>query len=313
MKRIVEPLRRMGAAITWLAEPGRLPIEIRGARLSGQDHVLEVASAQVKSALLLAGLFAEGRTTVAGAGGSRDHTELFFHTMGIDCGQESESSALSVIGPVRAGAFDITVPGDPSSAAFFQVAAALVPDSEVKVTGQSINYTRTGALRILRRAGASVSIDRPSGRPGEEPRGDVRVSHNLLRPFHISAPEIPGLVDEIPVLAVLATQAAGETTITGARELRVKESDRLAMTADNLKRLGADVLELEDGMKITGPTPLIGGDQGQPVVLKSAGDHRLAMAMATAALVSKGETVLDDDACVAVSYPYFFQTLEELL
>jgi len=313
MNRIVEPLRCMGADVTWLDEPGRLPIKIRGAPLVGHDHHLKVASAQVKSALLLAGLFAAGRTSVAGAGGSRDHTELIFHAMGIDCREESESLGLSVAGPVRPGPFDIRVPGDPSSSAFFQIAAALVPGSEVFTSGQSINYTRTGALRVLRRAGVQVSIERPSGRPGEEPSGDVRVSHNLLHPFAISAPDIPGLVDEIPVLAVLATQAEGETFITGAGELRVKESDRLAMTADNLKRLGADVVEREDGLKISGPTPLVGGDKGQPVVLTTAGDHRIAMAMAVAALVTTGETVLDDDACVAVSYPYFFQTLDKLL
>jgi 3-phosphoshikimate 1-carboxyvinyltransferase len=313
MNRIVEPLRCMGAEVTWLGEPGRLPLKIRGAGLVGHDHHLKVASAQVKSALLLAGLFAAGRTTVAGAGGSRDHTELLFHAMGIDCQEESELSRLCITGPVRPGAFDIRVPGDPSSSAFFQIAAALVPGSEILASGQSINYTRTGALRVLRRAGAKVSIERPHGLPGEEPSGDVRVSHNLLRPFEISGPDVPGLIDEIPVLAVLATQAEGETFITGARELRVKESDRLTVTADNLKRLGADVVAREDGLKITGPTPLIGGDKGQPVVLTAAGDHRVAMAMAVAALVTKGETVLDDDACVAVSYPYFFQTLDKLL
>jgi len=298
MGRVVDPLRAMGADITWLGEPGRLPIRIRGAKLKGVEHHLEVASAQVKSALLLAGLFAEGNTTVAGADGSRDHTELLLETMGR---------------LAKPGRFDIRVPGDPSSAAFFQTAAALVPGSEIIVPGQSINYTRTGALRVLRRAGVKVAIERPSGEPGGEPFGDVRVSHNLLKSFTITASDIPALVDEIPVLAVLATQAEGETLITGAAELRVKESDRLAVMADNLKRLGADVVELADGLKITGPTPLVGGPPGQPVVLQTAADHRVAMAMAVAALVTKDETVLDEDTCVAVSYPYFFQTLDKLL
>ena len=298
MGRVVEPLRAMGADITWLGEEGRLPIRIRGAELVGIDHHLEVASAQVKSALTLAGLFARGSTTVTGADGSRDHTELLLNTMG---------------GRARPGRFDIRIPGDPSSAAFFQTAAALVPGSELTVKGQSINYTRTGALRVLRRAGAKVSIERPSGEPGAEPHGDVKVSHNLLKSFMITAFDLPSLVDEVPVLAVLATQAEGETLITGAAELRVKESDRLAVMAENLKRLGAEVIELEDGLKITGPTPLIGGEKGRPMVLKTAGDHRVAMAMAVAALVTKGETVLDDDACVAVSYPYFFHTLDKLL
>ncbi len=298
MGRVVEPLRAMGADIDWLDEPGCLPIRIRGAKLKGVDHHLEVASAQVKSALLLAGLFAEGNTTVTGADGSRDHTELLLKTMG---------------GLDRPGRFDIRVPGDPSSAAFFQVAAAMVPGSEVTVERQSINYTRTGALRMLRSAGAKVTIERSSGEPGGEPLGDVRLAHNLLKSFTITGQDLPALIDEIPVLAVFATQAEGETVITGAAELRVKESDRLAVMAENLKLLGADVVELEDGLKITGPTPLVGGDPSQPLVLNTAGDHRVAMAMAVAALVTKGETVLDDDACVAVSYPYFFQTLDKLL
>ena len=298
MGRVVEPLRAMGADITWLAEEGRLPIRIRGAELTGVDHHLKVASAQVKSALMLAGLFARGKTTITGAGGSRDHTELLLNTMG---------------GRSSPGRFDVQIPGDPSSAAFFQTAAALVPGSEITVKGQSINYTRTGALRVLRRAGAEVGIERPSGEPGGEPFGDVRVSCNLLKSFTITESDLAAMVDEVPVLAVLATQAEGETLITGAAELRVKESDRLAVMAENLKRLGADVIELADGLKITGPTPLVGGEKDRPVVLKTAGDHRVAMAMAVAALVTKGETVLDDDACVAVSYPYFFQTLDKLL
>ena len=313
MNRVVEPLRSMGADITWLETNGHLPLKIRGAPLVGFDHQLPVASAQVKSALLLAGLFARGRTTVAGAGGSRDHTELFFHTLGVDCQDDPVESRLLVTGPVRCGAFDIKVPGDPSSAAFFQVAAAIVPGSDVFVPGQSINYTRTGALRFLRRAGAKVGIERPSGQPGGEPCGDVRVAHNLLQGFVVEGPDIPTVIDEIPVLAVLATQSVGVTNITGAAELRVKESDRLAVMAENLKRLGADVVEREDGLKITGPTPLVGGESGRPLVLKTAGDHRVAMAMAIAALVTKGETALDEDVCVAVSYPYFFQSLEKLL
>lgn len=313
MNRIVDPLRAMGADIGWMGEEGRLPLRVRGAGLQGRHHELKVASAQVKSALLLAGLFADGRTTVAGAEGSRDHTELLLTTMGVSCGDPTGSEAPGVQGPARLGAFDIRVPGDPSSAAFFQVAAALVPGSEILTTGLSLNFTRTGALRVLKRAGARVAIERPSGPPGGEPLGDVRVVYNKLRPFTIDGPDIPALVDEIPVLAVLATQADGETVIRGAEELRVKESDRLAVMAGNLNRLGAKVTELPDGLKIDGPTPLVGGSADAPLVLTTAGDHRIAMAMAVAALVTKGETGLDDRACVAVSYPYFFQTLEKLL
>jgi 3-phosphoshikimate 1-carboxyvinyltransferase len=313
MNRVVDPLRAMGANIDWVGEEGRLPLLIRGAGLRGTAHQLKVASAQVKSALLLAGLFAEGRTSVAGAGGSRDHTELLLTTMGVDCEDQRGTEAPGISGPVRPGGFDIRVPGDPSSAAFFHVAAALVAGSEILTPGLSLNYTRTGALRVLRRAGVKVVIERPSGPPGGEALGDVRVSCNALRPFVIGAPDVPALVDEIPILAVLATQAEGETLITGAQELRVKESDRLALMADNLGRLGADVLEREDGLIITGPTPLVGGSTESPITLNTAGDHRIAMAMAVAALITKGETALDEEACVAVSYPYFFQTLDKLL
>jgi 3-phosphoshikimate 1-carboxyvinyltransferase len=313
MNRVVDPLRAMGADITWLGEAGRLPLRIGGGKLEGRSLSLEVASAQVKSALLLAGLFARGRTTVRGAGGSRDHTELLLQTMGVQCEPGPGSTDPQVRGPARPLGFDLRVPGDPSSAAFFQVAAALVSGSEVVVPGQSLNYTRTGALRVLRASGAKVSIERPSGPPHGESLGDVRVSFNHLKSFNLSSNDIPALVDEIPVLAVLATQAEGESVITGAAELRVKESDRLAMMADNLKELGAHVVELDDGLKISGPTPLVGGPHGRPKVMRTAGDHRIAMAMAVAALVTDGETVLDEDTCVAVSYPYFFKALDQLL
>ena len=313
MNRVVDPLLAMGADISWCNQPGRLPLRIGGAKLRGIPHELAVPSAQVKSALLLAGLFARGRTSVAGAGGSRDHTELLLKTMGVPCVEGEGSDILSVTGPTRMGGVDFRVPGDPSSAAFFQAAAALVPGSEIITPGLSLNYTRTGFLRVLRRSGARVAIARPSGPPGGEPTGEVTVSCNQLNPFEITGSDIPALVDEIPVLAVLATQAVGETLITGAAELRVKESDRLAVMAENLNRLGARVTELPDGLKISGPTSLVGGPSGQPVMVESAGDHRIAMAMAVAGLVTKGETALDDEACVAVSYPYFFQTLDQLL
>jgi 3-phosphoshikimate 1-carboxyvinyltransferase len=313
MNRVVDPLRRMGADITWLGEPGRLPLLVRGASLRGADHVLPVPSAQVKSALLLAGLFATGRTAITGAGGSRDHTELLLQGMGVDCDAAGGTGELAVTGPVRPGPLDIRVPGDPSAAAFFQVAAAIVPGSTVTSLGQSLNYTRTGALRVLKSAGVKVAVTRPFGAPGGEPAGDVEVTAAEIVPFKITAPDVPALVDEIPVLAVLATQARGVTVISGAEDLRVKESDRLAMMASNLKRLGAHVTELPDGLRIEGPTALRGGPVDRPVVFETAGDHRIAMAMAVAALVARGDSVLDDEACVAVSFPQFFMTLEKLL
>lgn len=308
MARVVDPLRRMGADITWAGAEGRLPLTVRGAPLRGHAHDLAVASAQVKSALLLAGLGATGTTLVRGATGSRDHTERLLQGLGAAA---ISGEGPAVTGPRAVPAFTLAVPGDPSSAAFFQAAAAVVPGSEVVVRGQSLNPTRTGALAVLARAGAAVVV---TPRPGAgEPCGEARVGHGSLRAFAIGADEIPSLVDEIPVLAVVATQCAGRTVISGAAELRVKESDRLALLARNLRRIGAVIDERADGLVIDGPVALRGGDAGRPLVLETAGDHRLAMAMTVASLFTNGETALDDEACVAVSFPRFFSVMERLL
>jgi 3-phosphoshikimate 1-carboxyvinyltransferase len=189
----------------------------------------------------------------------------------------------------------------------------MIPGSEVTATGVSLNHTRTGLLRTLKKAGAEVTIERPSGDPRGETLGDVVVRYKTLRAFELEARDIPSQVDEIPALAVLATQADGTTVIAGAEDLRVKESDRLALMAANLAKLGADVVERPDGLVITGPASLAGGAADDPVALETAGDHRIAMAMTVAALVSKGHSRLDNDACVAVSYPRFFETLAALL
>jgi 3-phosphoshikimate 1-carboxyvinyltransferase len=313
MNRVVRPLRAMGADITFIENEGRLPIRIRGAKLTAMHHELAVPSAQVKSALLLAGLFAEGRTTVDGAGGSRDHTELMLMQMGVSCEPKQGETGVGIDGPARPGGFDMRVPGDPSSAAFFQIAAAMLPGSQVTATGISLNHTRTGGLRTLKKAGAAVTIERPFGDPRGETAGDVVVAHNVLRPFVLEAKDIPSQVDEIPVLAVLATQCEGTTVIGGAEDLRVKESDRLALMAANLNQLGADVEEKTDGLVITGPTPLRGGTEEVPVVFETGDDHRIAMAMTVASLLNEGHSVLDNDACVAVSYPDFFKTLARLI
>jgi 3-phosphoshikimate 1-carboxyvinyltransferase len=311
MARVVEPLRRMGADLRWNDAEGRLPVTVRGAALRGLVHDLPVASAQVKSALLLAGLGAVGTTVVRGAAGSRDHTELSLRGLGVQIDVSAAGPAVS--GPCALPPFTLFVPGDPSSAAFFQVAAAIVPGSDVLVRGQSLNPTRLGALRVLARAGADVVESIAVGGTHGEPAGDVRIRSGALRAFAIGGPEVPTLVDEIPALAVLATQCRGRTVISGAAELRVKESDRLALLARNLRALGADVEEQPDGLIIDGPCALRGGAQGQPLVLLTAGDHRLAMAMAVAALVAAGESALDDEACVAVSFPGFFSAMQRLL
>jgi 3-phosphoshikimate 1-carboxyvinyltransferase len=314
MDRVVEPLRSMGADIVCTDRPGRLPLRITGGRLRGCHHDLPVPSAQVKSALLLAGLQAEGITTIAGGGSSRDHTELLLKIMGADCDSDKrDDDLLAVTGGTALRGFTVPVPGDPSTAAFFQVAAALVPGSDLVTTGLSLNPTRIGALRILRQAGVRVTIERPHGPPGGEVVGDVRIQQAPLHGFTIAAADVPGLVDEIPILAVLATGAAGETRITGAAELRVKESDRLAVMAENLRRLGADLTEWPDGLRIAGPTSLQGGPADAPLLLTTAGDHRIAMAMAVAALISEGNSTLDDFACPAVSFPNFFATFARIL
>ena len=312
MGRVIEPLRTMGADITCLDREGRLPVLVRGAALGGVAHHLPVPSAQVKSALLLAGLFAAGRTEIHGAGASRDHTERLLRVMGVGL-EDLPRGGLALARGQRPGTFDIAVPGDPSSAAFFLTAAAMIPGSQVTVRGHALNEGRIGALKVLRRAGATVTIDRARGPRDGEMIGDVTVEARDLRPVVIGPREIPALVDEIPVLAVLATGLPGKSVITGAAELRVKESDRLALMATGLGRLGARVVELPDGLEITGPVRLRGGTENVPMVLETAGDHRVAMAMAVAALTAEGRCALDDPACVAVSYPDFFTALDELL
>jgi len=202
------------------------------------------------------------------------------------------------------------VPGDPSSAAFLQVAAAVVPGSRVTVTGQSLNPGRIGALEVMRRAGVRVGVQ--EGAAADEPIGDVTVEPGRLQAFAVERHEVPGLVDELPVLAVLATQCAGETLITGAAELRAKESDRIEAMGSQLRRLGAVVEDRPDGWSISGPTPLRGGTAESPLVLVTRGDHRVAMALAVADLVTAGETKLDDPECVAVSFPEFFTQLAAL-
>ncbi len=312
MGRVVDPLRSMGADIQYLEKDGHLPLRIAGADLQGAVCRMNVPSAQVKSALLLAAMNTRGKTVIQGAGSSRDHTERLLATMGINVGGFPGTGDLHLDGPLQAGSYDVQVPADPSSAAFFQVAAAMIPGSCLMVKNQSLNEGRAGALAVLERAGARVVISDRRGAPGEE-MGDVEVSFGNLKAFQIGEEEIPSLIDELPILAVLATQAQGVTMITGAQELRVKESDRIAAMTEALLKVGADVQELADGWRITGPTVLKGGENGKPVMIKTVDDHRIAMAMAVAALVTQGEVALDEDDCVGVSYPGFFHTLDGLI
>jgi 3-phosphoshikimate 1-carboxyvinyltransferase len=301
MGRIIQPLRRMGASLWGRAGDQYPPLAIRGGPpLRGLRHESPVASAQVKSALLLAGLYAEGPTTVMEPTPSRDHTERMLRGFG----QQIEVSGASVtVWPARSlTPVALEVPGDFSSAAFFLVAASLVPGSRLTLMGVGLNPSRTGLLEVLAAMGAAVELGGRREVCGE-PVGDVTVTAAPLRGVSVGGALIPRLIDEIPILAVAAACAEGETEIRDAGELRVKESDRLAALAGELGRLGADVLERPDGLRIRGGRPLTGA------TCSSRGDHRIAMALAVAALVARGETRLADCACVRTSFPDFVPLL----
>lgn len=339
MDRVAAPLEALGAGVTWLGEHGRLPLRLEGHRLTGGSVRLPVVSAQVKSALLLAGLAAGAPVTVTGCGATRDHTERLLRLMGAEPAAEALGDALCVE-PLAGRAlapFDVEVPGDPSSAAFLLAAALLVPGSEVTVENALLNPTRSGFLRVIERMGAKVDV-RFGGRAGGAPRatpwepvGQVTVRHGPLRPFTIAPAEVPSLIDELPILAVVATQAAGVSTVAGAAELRVKESDRIAAIAAGLRAFGVEMEERPDGFAVRGLAGA-GGSAARPgaagaaaapgsprlrapapgQALRAAGDHRVAMALAVAALAADGPAALDDDACVAISYPDFFAALAKL-
>ncbi len=302
VRRVLEPLRRMGAVLHARDLDRLPPVVIRGGELRGMRHVLDVASAQVKSALLLAGLFADGETTVTEPHLSRDHTERMLRAMGIGL----RVSGLSVtVTPGRPRGGTVEVPGDISSAAFFLCGAAALEGSEVTAANVGLNPSRTGLLDVLESMGARVEI---ANRVDEgEPRGDVTVTGGPLRGAEIGGALVPRLIDELPVVMVMATQAEGRTVIRDARELRVKESDRLASMGEALAAAGARIELREDGCVIEGPTRL----RGVPV--RTRLDHRVAMSMAVAQLFAGGEeVVLDDVACVATSFPSFFAVLDRL-
>jgi len=304
MGRIVAPLRAMGATIDGRAGGDRTPLLVRGSELTGVDHVLPVASAQVKSALLLAGLRANGRTTVTEPAASRDHTERMLAAVGVPIERRGQWSSVAGrhedLAPVAR-----RIPGDISSAMFLVVAATLVPGSDVTVTGVGLNPTRTGALEVLEAMGARIEVGSPVDLGGE-PAGCIRVRAGELGAAAIDAAIVPRLVDELPILAIAATQATGETVISGAAELRVKESDRIATVVQGLKILGADVDALDDGLVIRGPCALRGG------VVDSHGDHRVALAFAVAGLIAKGKVEVEGWHAVDSSFPEFLGLLDRV-
>lgn len=307
MERIAEPLRLMGAEIR-TAHGGGLPLHIRPGELKGITYRLPVASAQVKSAILIAGLYARGETTVIESRPTRDHTERMLRAMGVPV-ERSEGDgtvAVTVSGGSRPDGIPISVPGDVSSAAFFLAAASIVPGSEVRLSGTGVNETRTGFIEILKKMGADIHEENRDG-SGGEPFADLAVCSSSLGGVRIGGAIIPKLIDEIPILAVVATQANGVTEVRDAGELRHKESDRIMAVVENLTRMGASIEEREDGFLIKGPSPLQGAR------LSSFGDHRIAMAMAVAGLVADGETVIEGSTVTGISYPDFFRDLNGLI
>lgn len=306
MKRIIAPLSMMGADITSKNKDGCAPLLIHGRPLSAIHYDSPVASAQVKSCVLLAGLYADGETSVTEPALSRDHTERMLRSFGADI--RTEGRTCTITPPKTLHGQHIEVPGDISSAAFFIAAACITPDSDVLIQNVGINPTRAGILEVCRAMGADVSLENVR-EAGGEPVADIRARTSRLKGTVIEGDIIPTLIDELPVIALMACFAEGQTIIRDAHELRVKESDRIAIVSDNLHAMGADVIPTDDGF-------LINSRQGTLTLhgasINCAMDHRIAMTFAVAGLNADGETVITDSGCVDVSYPDFFRQLEGL-
>lgn len=301
MRRVVDPLRRMEADIQ--DDEGRAPLTIRGQRLEGCDHTLTVASAQVKSAVLLAGLYASGSTTVRQPGPARDHTERLLAAMGAPIWTDDLTVNINRTSSLRPLA--LSIPGDLSSAAFLVAASCLVPHSELTVENVGTNPTRTGFLDVLREMNADLALTNEL-RDGPEPSADLTAQQSKLRGTEIAGTTVVRMIDEFPILAVAATQAAGQTVVRGAEELRVKESDRISSVVDELSSMGGAIEARNDGFIVRGPTPLTG------TAVDSRGDHRLAMALAVAGLIAEGETIVKRAECIADSFPGFVASLREI-
>jgi 3-phosphoshikimate 1-carboxyvinyltransferase len=301
MRRVTEPLRRMGARIE--DQDGHGPLRVAGSQLHSCVHELNVASAQVKSALLLAGLYADGPTVVRQCGPARDHTELMLAAMGAEVEVDGLDVTIRPPGPLSPLA--LHVPGDFSSAAYLLVAAALVPGSEVTIREVGVNPTRTGLLDVLGRMGAQVELLRTHD-SGGEPVADLVIRTAPLSGTSVSGDTVVRMIDEFPVLAIAATQASGTTVVRDAAELRVKETDRIATIVAELSKMGARIEPTADGFTVYGPTPLRGA------VVDSHGDHRLGMALVVAALVAEGESTVEGTDCIADSFPGFWDVLQGL-
>lgn len=309
MKRIIDPLTQMGADISSILHNGCAPLYIAPSRLHGIHYDSPVASAQVKSCILLAGLYADGETSVTEPGLSRNHTELMLKEFGADIRSVHDldcSRTTAIIQPGRElHGQKLTVPGDISSAAYFIAAGLIVPDSEIRITNVGINPTRAGILKICEDMGARIELSNERTEGGEK-IADITVRTSRLHGTVIEGDIIPALIDEIPVIAVMAAVAEGTTVIRDAAELKVKETDRIETVTDNLKAMGCDVTPTEDGM-------IINGGKLKGASIHTLLDHRIAMAFSIAALAAEGRTRILDSKCVDVSYPAFYDTFEELL
>ena len=301
MGRVIKPLEKMGAEI--YATDGHLPMRIKGKALDGIQYVLPIASAQVKSCVLFAGLSANGKTFVEEPIKSRDHTERMMKMFRIPIFQNKNIISIHTLRRSIPG-FEYSVPGDPSSAAYWVAAGLLLPKSKLLLKKMSMNPTRTAFISLLKKSGAKIDMSIED--KNLEPSGDVVVRSSSLKKFDIHAKQVPSLIDELPLLALIATQAKGVSTISGAKELRFKESDRIVSTVQMLRNLGADVEELDDGMRIQGDCKLKGGN------VDAHGDHRIAMTASIAALICEEPVRLSGWSSVDISYPNFFQILERI-
>ena len=306
MSRVVKPLQTMGASIWGRNNNSLAPLAVQGTQLKPIHYHSPIASAQVKSCVLLAGLMAEGKTTVTEPALSRDHSERMLKAFGAEINVDSSTNSVTITGQPQLKGQAVIVPGDISSAAFWLVAGAIVPDAELLVTNVGVNPTRTGILEALEMMGADITRENEREVAGE-PVADLRVSYGKLKSCTIAGDIIPRLIDEIPILAVAALFAEGTTVIKDAAELRVKESDRLAVTATQLNKMGANITELPDGLEITGGSTLTGTE------VESHSDHRITMSLAIAALNAAGTTTVGGAEAAAISYPEFFETLTAIV
>ena len=301
MERIINPLKKMGANIFGRQHDSKLPLAIQGSKLHGIDYLSPIASAQVKTAILLAAIFAEEKTSVTEPAPSRDHTERLFHWLNLPFKKEGLTSVMS---SAVIPNFSLNIPGDFSSAAYFVALGVLHHNSKMILRYVNLNETRLGFLKILQRMGAKIEIDYKTSEP--EPVGDIFIVPGELKNIKIDESEIPSLIDELPLLAVVGTQACGKLQVSGARELRFKESDRITGIVSQLRKMGANIEELEDGFIVEGPTQLHGAH------LKAGGDHRIAMSLTVAALLADKESTLIGENWVTISFPEFFELIKQL-